>query len=168
MEKIQMDKFTISVLLNIVLSIALFFKSALNDILKEIWVKRQNERKEKQNIYINLKMQLESLDNIMPFYLFNEMVYWHTDDKQMKMSSSESLKEHIEKQLKIFNFLKRNEHNFPSKIYELTNCLEDRINSARSEVAESIVNTQQRSQLAKDINIREIIELVDIQIRKLK
>jgi len=158
---------TISVLLNIALSIALFFKSALNDISKEIWVKRQNKSKEKLNLYIDIKMYLDSLDNIMPFYLYNEMVYWHTDDKLMKMSSSESLKEHLEKQVKIFNFLKRNEHNFPSKIYELTNCLEDRINSARSEVVKSMVNTQQRSQLAKDINIREIIKLVDIQIRKL-
>ena len=63
----------ISIILNIVLAILLFFKSAINNIIIEWWKARKEEKKEKINKLNNLKTFIEKVTRYYIIILINEL-----------------------------------------------------------------------------------------------
>lgn len=88
--------FVISIVLNILLIILLFFKSALNDILKEWWIDKRKVAKEAKGRLINLRANLLKLLTLSPLLLIQTAVHINEKDpiakKQLKFQWDNTLK----------------------------------------------------------------------------
>jgi len=88
--------FIVSILLNIGLGICVFFKSALNDILKEYWKNRCDRRQVRNQHIIELRKHLGSLKNSASSNLLTMAVWMQQNDPVKKAV----YKGHLETSLK--------------------------------------------------------------------
>lgn len=70
----------ISLIINCILACILFFKSALNEILKQWWLQRQSAKKDKRERLSDIRLSLLKLQATFPFLLL-DIVMVKTDPK---------------------------------------------------------------------------------------
>jgi len=161
--------FFISIILSIVLTTTLFFKSALNNILNDIWVERGKIKKDSLNRYINLKMNVGQLLSLVSWYLFDLRIYCHADNKNLKKDSFLEMEKHFDNYKIINDDFKLNEHYYTIEIRNLIKDLNQKFNSAMSETTSSLISFEQHEKLIQEIRtlIENIIKSIEIKIDKL-
>lgn len=161
--------FFISIILSIVLTTTLFFKSALNNILNDIWVERGKIKKDSLNRYINLKMNVGQLLGLVSWYLFDLRIYCHADNKNLKKDSFLEMEKHFDNYKIINDDFKLNEHYYTIEIRNLIKDLNQKFNSAMSETTSSLISFEQHEKLIQEIRtlIENIIKSIEIKIDKL-
>ena len=87
----------ISIVLNAVLAVCIFFKSALNDILKEYWRNKQERKRQRNQRIIDLRKHLSAIQNSATSNLVTMAVWWNADDPEQKAI----YKGHLETSLKL-------------------------------------------------------------------
>ena len=87
----------ISIVLNVVLAICIFFKSALNDILKEYWRNKQERKRQRNQRIIDLRKHLSAIQSAVTSNLVIIAVWWNADNPEKEAI----YKGHLETSLKI-------------------------------------------------------------------
>lgn len=82
----------ISLIINCILACFLFFKSALNEILKEWWLQRQSAKKDKRERLSNIRLSLLKLQAAFPFLLL-DIVIVKTDPELAEKTRGSHYKE---------------------------------------------------------------------------
>lgn len=117
------NPFIISLIINIFLAILLlvtfFFKSAINDILKEWWLERRKKINKKTEKLIELRSNLSKIERVSSILLVSLAV---EKNPNMKISKEETKKQIINKTKElgqINDLILKNEPYFPESIRKL-------------------------------------------------
>lgn len=159
----------ISIVLNIILIVVIFFKSALNDILKEWWINKQKEKKETIQHLAQLKTNLTKLSSLIP------LIFVETAQLTSGQISNPNFKDHLQNQLKenTLNLGKINENILANEIYypiDIKNSLQD-FSKNLAEFIQEIMTRQIYKERMLEItteitkSIISIIEKIDAYLR---
>ena len=158
--------FIISLSINFILACLLFFKSALNEILKEWWLQRQSARKDKQKRLSDIRMSLLKLKASFPYLLLDIAIA-----KEDPKLASETRASHFKETANAFK--QANENLRENEIYcddetqyllkELTKTFED----SSSIILSSNTDKKNLLSMIEELsnNIEIIIDKVEKQIK---
>ena len=159
----------ISIVLNIILIVVIFFKSALNDILKEWWINKQKEKKETIQHLAQLKTNLTKLSGLIP------LIFVRTAQLTSGQILNPNSKDYLQNQLKEnnLNLGKINEDILANEIYypiDIKNSLQD-FSKNIAEFIQEIFTTQIYKERMLEITTEiaksttSIIEKIDAHLR---
>ncbi len=148
-----MDKLTIaSITLNVILAPFVFFKSALNDILKKWWDNREQQKKQFQNHLIELRKRLMRIQNWSSITLITLASFKHGTDPAAKMTMKANYDELIKKIGEVNQYILDNEIHYPEDIRKLYKEYNEKFGKALTETITSVMYKERLLEIIKDIN----------------
>lgn len=152
-----------SIILNFILAMLLFFKSALNDILKEWWLDKRTIKRENRDRLIELRSRLVKLSGLSPLLLIQSAIHQYEKDPYMK----EKFKSQWNSTLKAWGeeneYISKNEILFPNDIRILLREFQEKFAKATVEVITSLIYKERMLELTQEVSssVSQIIEKVD-------
>ena len=153
----------ISVSVNIVFAMLLFFRSALNDIVKEWWLEKRKARKESKDRLVALRSNLLKLSNVSSLLLIltatNQIETDQIVKQQMKSQWDGVAKSYGE----IRDTIIKNDPLLPSDIRRAYKDFETEMQKATKEVLNSLMYKERLLDITQNVTsrIEAIIESVD-------
>jgi hypothetical protein len=153
----------ISVAVNILFAFLLFFRSVLNDILKEWWLEKRKARKESKERLVTLRSNLLKLSNASSLLLILTATHQIKGDpevkQQMKVQWDSAAKSYGE----IREAIVKDEPLLPNDLREGYKDFEAEMQKATKEVLNSLMYKERLLEITQNVNskITSIIERVD-------
>jgi hypothetical protein len=110
---------TISIIINIILSVCLFFKSALNDILKDVWQRRCKQKYDFRNYLIELRNRLLTLRDTWPHILVYQAGIMRDSNPEIKALQRSTRNMMIKQSGEAYGYIRDNECHYPQDIRPL-------------------------------------------------
>lgn len=110
---------TISIIINIFLAVCLFFKSALNDILKDVWQRRCKQKDDFRNCLIELRNKLLTLRDTWPYILIYQAQIMCESNLETKAIQERLRKMSMERSGEAYGHIRDNECRYPQDIRPL-------------------------------------------------
>lgn len=158
----------ISITINILLVLAMFFKSSLNNIVTELWVDKRKEKKEKKKLFIELRSKLCRLTRLTFSIMINMTIIKYeikTNPKEFserKTKTPESFNEWSE----INNFFVANEVYFPHKIRKMYQEYSGKVQELNGAILNKLPPQEQLIKMSGELQslLEEMIIIVDREI----
>jgi hypothetical protein len=148
-----MNKLTIlSFAFNVVLVLLIFFKSALNDILKQWWKEKEQRKKDSKNYLIELRKKLTRIKNWSIATLITLASYKYGTDPMLRDSMKNSFNELIQKMGETHQYILDNEVYYPTDIRKLYDKFNEKFGKAISETITSVMYRERLLEIINDIN----------------
>lgn len=109
----------ISIFLNLLLFIAVFFRSALNEILKDWWTERRQAKKEHKHQLFNLRSHLLKISRLSSTILIFQAMINSKEDTAIKIEMFNNSKPTLSQWHDINNIIEENCINYPPDIRKL-------------------------------------------------
>jgi hypothetical protein len=153
----------ISLAINLLFALLLFFRSALNDIIKEWWSEKRKARKESKDRLVVLRSNLLKLSNVSSLLLIltatNQIETDPMVKQQMKLQSDGVAKSYGE----IREAIIKDDPLLPSDIRRAYKDFETEMQKATKEVLNSLMYKERLLEITQNVTsrIEAIIESVD-------
>jgi len=153
----------ISLAVNLLFALLLFFRSALNDIVKEWWLEKRKARKESKDRLVALRSNLLKLSNVSSLLLIltatNQIETDQIVKQQMKSQWDGVAKSYGE----IRDTIIKNDPLLPSDIRRAYKDFETEMQKATKEVLNSLMYKERLLDITQNVTsrIEAIIESVD-------
>ncbi len=158
----------ISIVFNIILIIIIFFKSALNDILKEWWINKQKEKKETIQHVAQLKTNLTKLSSLIPLIFIEtaQLTSGQISDPNVKDYLQNQLKEHNLNLGKINEDILANEIYYPIDIKNFLQEFSKKLAGFIQEIMTSQIHKERMLEITTEISksISSITEKLDTHL----
>lgn len=159
----------ISILINAILGICVFFKSALNEILKEYWQNRCNRKKEINHKIIELRRQLSIMRNTSTLSLITLASWKRAQEPDEKAMYKKHLDDSVKEWSKSYRSIENDEIYYPTKMQSALRKFFEKYQKFNGEILEIPMYKERLLEMSDYVNssIDEIIEMIDSQRKKL-
>lgn len=165
-----MNKTTIfSLVLNVVLAICLFFKSALNDILKEYWQIKYKRKHDRNQRIINLRKHLSTIRNYATSNLVSIAEWHNAEDPNKKAAYKERMVTSLKMSGDSYRLAREDMIYYPDEIKSALEKFMSEYQEFMEEILEKPIYKERLYEMSDYINsaIDNIIEMIDKQRLKL-
>jgi len=153
----------ISLILNLILAPILFFKSALNEIVKEWWKEKRKRKIESRNHLVELRKRLIRIQNWSHLMLINQASIKYITDPIAKAKLTTSHEEIKKEWGEANRYILDNEIHYPEDIKKLYKEYSEKLGKA---LAETITGVMYKERLLEIIN--SITPIMDSLITKVE
>jgi len=153
----------ISIAVNIILALLLFFRSALNDILKEWWLEKRKARKESRDRLVALRSNLLKLSNASSLLLILTAMNQIETDPTAKQQTKQNWDETAKSYGGIRKAIIKDEALLPNDIRREYKEFEAEMQKATKEVLNDLIYRERLLEITRNVTskIEVIIEIVD-------
>jgi len=131
--------FFASIILNIFLIFSLFFKSALNDILKEWWIEKRKMKRKTREHLIELRANLLKLSTLSPLLLIQSAAHMNEKDPIMKGKWKSQWDSTLKAWGQANEDISKNEILFPNDIRTFLKDFQEKMGKAATEVIANLI-----------------------------
>ena len=110
---------TISIILNLILIVAVFFRTALNEIVKDWWIEKKQTKKEHKQRFLELRSNLLKLSRLSFTILIFRAMANSKEDKDVKAQMFNNSKPTLDQWRDINTDIEENDIHYPQDIREL-------------------------------------------------
>jgi len=133
----------ISIICNLLLLIAVFFRSALNEIVKHWWIEKKQAKKEHKQQLLDLRSNLLKLSRLSPTILLFQAMINSQEDQDVKAQMFDNSKPTLAQWRDINNSIEENDIHYPRDLRELYAKFRREMGKATEEVFLKSVHDQQ-------------------------
>ncbi|MHC4476876.1 MAG: hypothetical protein ACYTEL_14610 [Planctomycetota bacterium] len=153
----------ISVVGNLTLLAMFFFKSALNEILKEWWLEKRKQKRESKNRLVELRKRLITMQRLTPSMLINQANLKYITDPSVKDRDTVRQSKMIEEWGQANRYVLENEVYYPKDIRALYREYSEKLGKALAEIITDEMYKEGLLEIANIITIMDslLIELED-------
>jgi hypothetical protein len=155
----------ISFAVNVVQGVCLFFKSALNDILKEYWQEKRNRKRRRNERIINLRKHLSKMRGSSAHSLITMALWMNATDPEAKATYKGYFEASLKTSSESVHFARDNIVYYPDNIKSALEEFFATYQEFTSEVATKTMYKERLYEITDYINssIDDIIEMIDKQ-----
>ncbi|MBC2703098.1 hypothetical protein [Desulfobacula sp.] len=156
----------ISVILNIILVLLVFFKTALNEILKEWWQDKRNSQKELKERLITLRSTLLELSNTSTLLLILTAAKKNEKDIEVQKMYKEKWDNALSTYGELTDFITKNLPYYPIKVRKQYEEFESEMQKATGEVLTALMYKEKLLEITENLTliITNTIEDVDTHL----
>ncbi len=158
----------ISIIINIILASFLFFKSALNDILKDWWANRTSHRKTIKQKLSELRLGLLKIKDVTPLLLIQIATFKFNSQAAVEIGESNQYKKSVEEYGIANNKIREGEIYCNKNVRDLIDIYYNKTSKATEDAISSNLDKEKMKTIIKDLTntINTIVKEVEIQISK--